>query len=96
MDDSVSQDEGDGLGAGDPRAPAGHVLRRDAEQTTCLPSQHVLAVAQERVRAAVKRHIVRVTGGHANASTGQLTAVPTALLANTAAIEKVSFGVKLI
>lgn len=91
MYNSISQAEGDGLGAGDPRAPAGHVLCRDAEQTTRLPGQHVLTVAQEGVRAAVKRHIVRVAGGHAHASTGQLTAVPTALLTNTAAGEQVSF-----
>lgn len=87
MYDSISQAEGDGLGAGDPRAPTGHVLRRDAEHPTRLPGQYVLAVAQERVEAAVKRHIVWVTGGHAHTGTGQLTAVPTALLTHTAASE---------
>lgn len=47
MDDGISQVEGDRLGAGDPGAPAGHVFRRDAEQTARLPGEHVLAVAQE-------------------------------------------------
>lgn len=85
MYDSISQTKGDRLSAGDPCASAGNILRCDAEQTRRLPGQHILTVAQERVGAAVKRHIVRVTGGHTHTSTGQLTAVPTALLANTAA-----------
>lgn len=85
MYDSISQTQGDRLGAGDPCAPAGHVLCCDAKQTRHLPGQHVLAVTQEREGAAVKGHIVRVTGGHTHTGAGQLTAVPAALLTNTAA-----------
>lgn len=85
MYDSISQTQGDRLSAGDPRAPAGHVFCCDTKQTRRLPGQHILAVTQERVGAAVKRHIVRVTGGNTNTGTGQLTAVPTAFLTNTAA-----------
>lgn len=84
MDNGISQAEGDWLGAGDPGAPAGHVLRRDAEQTTRLPGEHVLAVAQEWITAAVERDVVRVTGGHANAGAGQLAAVPAPFLTHTA------------
>lgn len=93
MYDSISQAEGDRLGAGNARAPTGHVLRRDAEQTTRLPGKHILAVAQERVGAAIKRHVVRVAGGHTNTGTGELAAVPTALLTHTAASNiSVCFG----
>lgn len=83
--DGISQAEGDRLCARDPSAPAGHVLCRDTEQTTGLPCQHVLAVTQERVTAAIECHVVWIPRCHAHASTSQLAAIPAALLADTAA-----------
>lgn len=84
MYDGVSQAEGDWLCTGDPSAPTGHILCCDTEQTAGLPRQHVLAVSQKRVTAAVECHIVWVTSGHAHTGTGGLAAVPAALLTHTA------------
>ena len=83
MYDCVAQAEGDRLGAGDPRAAAGNVLRRHAEQAACLPHQHVLAVAQEGEAAAVEGHVVGVARGDAHAAARRLSAVPATLLAHT-------------
>lgn len=89
MYDGISQAEGDRLRTGDPGAPAWHILCNYTEQTTGLPRQHVLAVAQERVAAAVECHIVWVTSCHAHTCTGGLAAVPAALLTHTAGMNEV-------
>ncbi len=79
----VSHGQRHRFGAGDSCTAAGHVLGADAEQTAALLRQNVLTVAQERVISSVKRDVVRVTGGHAEARTQRLTAVPALLTTHT-------------
>lgn len=86
--DRVSEAEGDRLGAGDAGAATRHVLCRHAEQAAVFPGQHVLAVTQERVAVAVKRHVVWISGDNAHTGTDGLGAVPAPLLTHTAGGEK--------
>lgn len=83
VDGCVTDGEGDGLGAGDSGAAAGHILGSDAEKAAGFLGQHVLTVAQKREAAPIKRHVVRVARGDAGASAQRLPAVPASRLAHT-------------
>lgn len=73
----VAHCQGDRFGAGDPCAPAGHVLSGHTEQTARLLCQHILTVTQKREVPPVKSDVMRVTCGHAGTCAQELTAVPT-------------------
>lgn len=79
----VPDGQSDGFSAGHSGTPAGHILSADAEQPAGLLHQNVLTVTQEGEITAVKRNVVRVTGGHAGARAQCLTAVPALLATNT-------------
>lgn len=94
----VPDGQSDGFSAGHSGTPTGNVLGADAEQPTGLLRQNVLTVTQEGEITAVKRDVVRVTGGHAGARAQRLTAVPALLATNTVKVNnrvKVSMKQKL-
>lgn len=94
----VPDGQSDGFSAGHSSTPTGHVLGADAEQPAGLLCQNVLTVTQEGEITAIKRDVVRVTGGHTGACAQRLTAVPALLATNTVKVNnrvKVSMKHKL-